>query len=262
MKDILRLRTTVSRIPVITELRADDRYDVIFVCVRYTQLDSVTASLNANSSPALVFVGNNVRACHYASLFPGKKVLFAFTVSAGHREKDRGVGINVKKITIGPAASNESLINDIFSGTGYNVLIEPNMEDYLLCHAAFILPAVFVCYRSDGDLRKLKKESAYLNMLTDASREGYRAIEKAGHEILPETDINYESRSYGRSCFLFFKLMCSTSLGKICASDHAMNAVDEMIALNRDLKAFFRKAGADTPIWNELEKGAVKYLKK
>ena len=54
MKDILRLRTTVSRIPVITELRADDRYYVIFVCVRYTQLDSVTASLNANSSPALV----------------------------------------------------------------------------------------------------------------------------------------------------------------------------------------------------------------
>ena len=261
MKDILRLRTTVSRIPVITELRADDRYDVIFVCVRYTQLDSVTASLNANSSPALVFVGNNVRACHYASLFPGKKVLFAFTVSAGHREKDRVVGINVKKITIGPAASCKSMINDIFSGTGYRVQMEPNMEDYLLCHAAFILPAVFACYRSDGDLRKLKKEHAYLNMLTDASREGYRAIEKAGHEILPKTDSNYESRSYGRSCFLFFKLMCSTPLGKICASDHAMNAVEEMIALNRDLKAFFRKAGAETPIWNELEKGAAKYLK-
>ena len=52
------------------------------------------------------------------------------------------------------------------------------------------------------------------------------------------------------------------SAGKICASDHAMNAVDEMIALNRDLKAFFRKAGAETPIWNELEKGAAKYLKQ
>lgn len=176
MKDILRLRTTVSRIPVITELRADDRYYVIFVCVRYTQLDSVTASLNANSSPALVFVGNNVSAGHYASLFPGKKVLFAFTVSAGHREKDRVVGIIVKKITIGPAASCKSMIKGIFSGTGYHVLMEPNMEDYLLCHAAFILPAVFACYRSDGDLRKLKKEHAYLNMLTDASREGYRAI--------------------------------------------------------------------------------------
>ena len=28
--------------------------------------------------------------------------------------------------------------------------------------------------------------------------------------------------------------MCATSLGKLCTSDHAMNAIDEMSALNRD----------------------------
>ena len=39
--------------------------------------------------------------------------------------------------------------------------------------------------------------------------------------------------------------MFATSLGKLCASDHAMNAVDEMSALNRDLKAFFDETGAD-----------------
>ena len=49
---------------------------------------------------------------------------------------------------------------------------------------------------------------------------------------------------------------------KACIREIFQNAVDEMIALNRDLKAFFRKAGAETPIWNELEKGAAKYLKK
>ena len=32
--------------------------------------------------------------------------------------------------------------------------------------------------------------------------------------------------------------MCATSLGKLCASDHAMNAIDEMSALNRDLRKF------------------------
>ena len=30
------------------------------------------------------------------------------------------------------------------------------MEDYLLCHAAFVLPAAFACYKTDGDLKKLK----------------------------------------------------------------------------------------------------------
>lgn len=55
--------------------------------------------------------------------------------------------------------------------------------------------------------------------------------------------------------------MCATGLGKICASDHAMNATDEMGALARDLEAFYDKNGADYPVWRELEKEAAKYLK-
>ena len=42
------------------------------------------------------------------------------------------------------------------------------------------------------------------------------------------------SKKYRKTCFKIFKLMCGTSLGKICASDHAMNATDEMSALNED----------------------------
>lgn len=55
--------------------------------------------------------------------------------------------------------------------------------------------------------------------------------------------------------------MSATSLGKICASDHAMNAVDEMSALNRDLKAFFDEHGAKYPVWQELEQEVAKHLK-
>lgn len=55
--------------------------------------------------------------------------------------------------------------------------------------------------------------------------------------------------------------MCATSLGKICASDHAMNAVDEMSALNRDLKRFFDEAGAQYPVWKALEAESARYLK-
>ena len=54
--------------------------------------------------------------------------------------------------------------------------------------------------------------------------------------------------------------MCATVLGKICASDHAMNAVDEMSALDRDLKDFFDQNGADYPVWKELEAEAGRYL--
>ena len=264
IKDKFSPCVSVSRVAVVTELKPEDTYDVIFVVMRYTQLSSITELLRANGTKNIVFVGNNVRAAALAASLPEKNVLFAFALSAGHREPDRVASIDLKKITIGQLAgapSNERLIGQIFEGTKYRVVYEPNMGDYLLCHAAFVLPAAFACYKTDSDLKKLKGNTAYLSRILDANIEGYRAIRDAGHTILPKDDTDFEGAAYHRTCMRFFKLMCATSLGKICASDHAMNATDEMSALNRDLKQFFDEHRAKYPVWKELEKEAGKYLK-
>ena len=264
IKHKLKLKEAVSHIPVITKLRPEDVYDVIFVVVGYTQLNSVIENLSDNDTKNIVLVGNNVQVTHYASLLPEKNVMFAFALSAGHREEERVASIDLKKITIGQLKgqpSNEMLIGQIFNGTGYKVVYEPNMEDYLLCHAAFVIPVAFACYYTDGNLKKLKGNDDYLKRVLEAGIEGYRAIEQAGHEILPTSDKNYESSGYRRFCMCFYRLMCATSLGKICASDHAMNAVGEMSALNEDIKKFFDETGAAYPVWQELEKDCKEYLK-
>lgn len=255
--------TSVSRVPVVTGLSPEDTYDVIFVVTRYTQLEPALGTLRENRSRNIVFVGNNVRAAETAAALPGKNVMFAFTGAAGHRESDRVVAADLRKMTIGQlrgAPSNEKLIGEILKGTKYKVTYEPDMEDYLLCHAAFVLPAVFACYKTDGRLKKVKKDAAYLNRLIDANIEGYRAIRSAGREILPEEDRDFEGAAYRRTCLRFFRLICATGLGKICVSDHAMNAVGEMRALNRDLKLFFEETGAPYPVWQELEAECGRYL--
>ena len=263
IKDRFSLYTSVRRIPVVTALAPEDNYDVIFVVARYTQLETVLPALRANGTKNIVFVGNNVRAAETAARLPEKNVLFAFALSAGHRERDRVVSIDLKKITIGPLGgtpSRRQLVEQIFDGTNCKVVYEPNMGDYLLCHAAFVLPAAFACYKTDGDLKKLKGDTAYLNRLIDANLEGYRAIRNAGHEILPKADKDFEGAAYRKTCLRFFKLMCATALGKLCASDHAMNAVDEMSALDRDLKRFFEENGAAYPVWQALEQECGRYL--
>lgn len=204
IKDKFSLRTSVSRIPVVTELAPDAMYDVIFVVLRYTQLDSALDTLRANRTKNIVFVGNNVQTKALAAALPEKNVLFAFALSAGHREADRVVSI---------------------------------------------------------DLKKLRGDTAYLNRVLDANIEGYRAIRDAGHTILPKEDADFEGEKYRKTCLRFFKLMCATSLGKLCASDHAMNAIDEMSALNRDLKKFFDANGAAYPVWQALEAEAGRYLR-
>ena len=105
IKDKFSLRTSVSRIPVVTELAPDAMYDVIFVVLRYTQLDSVLDTLRANRTKNIVFVGNNVqveggwqRRCR------GRTSCLPLALSAGHREVDRVVSIDLKKITIRTAA--------------------------------------------------------------------------------------------------------------------------------------------------------------
>lgn len=264
IKHKLSPRLLVSRIPVVTALQPEDVYDVIFVAVRYTQLAAILPVLQENKTKQIVFLGNNVRAAETAACLPEKTVLFAFASAAGHRESDRVVSADLRKITIGQlrgAPSNEALIGHIFAGTKYRVTYELNMGDYLLCHAAFVVPATFACYKTDGDLKKLKGNTAYLNRLIDANLEGYRAIQAAGHEILPAADKDFESAKYRKTCLRFYQLMCATSLGKTCASDHAMNAVEEMSALNRDLKELFAATGTEYPVWQALEQETGGYLK-
>lgn len=261
---VFPVKSTIQ-IPVVTELAPDDRYDVIFVAARYTQIPAILDVLRANQTKNIVFLGNNVRPENLVATLPEKNVLFAFASSAGHREKDKVVSVDLKKVTIGQlrgAQSNEKQVQDIFDKTGYKVTYEPNMGDYLLCHAAFVLPVAFACYKTDGDLKRLKGDTAYFNKLVDANIEGYLALRNAGHSILPKEDADFEGAKYRQTCVKFFKLMCATGLGKVCASDHAMNAVEEMSALNRDLKKLFEETGAAYPVWKGLEKDAERYLQK
>ena len=263
IRPVFSLRKRTWRIPVIRELKSDDAYDVIFVVMRYTQLDSVIPTLLNNVSENIALIGNDPCAPAYREKLKGKNVLFGFYMAAGHREPDRVVSISLKKITIGQLRddpANEDLIRRIFDGTKIKAIYEPNMEDYLLCHAAFVMPIGFACYHCDGDLKKISRDKAYLHRIIDANIEGYQAIESAGHEILPASDKDYHSEKYRKLCYRVYRIMCSTVIGKICASDHAMNAVEEMAAVNEGLKRFFDAHQASYPTYRELEADARKHL--
>ena len=85
-------------------------------------------------------------------------------------------------------------------------------------------------------------------------------MENAGHSILSESDREYKGARYRKLCFRLYKIICSTKIGKVCASDHALNAIEEMSALNEGLKEFFQETGADCPTYHKLEADAGKYL--
>ena len=256
-------KKTVVRIPMINELKPDDRYDAIFVVVRYTQIDSVLPSIKENVSKNIIFVGNNLRFEEITAELADKNVLFAFASSAGHREKDHIESVTLNKINIGNLKgeqSEEDFVRNIFKGTKFKVSYENNMGDWLLCHAASVIPIAFACYYTDGDMRKVKNDKAYLNRVMDATIEAYKVLEDSGHEILPESDKGYRAPGFRKKYMPFYRFICATKIGKLCTSDHAMNAVDEMSTLNRDLKRYFEQFGEVPAAWTGLENDTNGYL--
>lgn len=263
IKNEFSIKPSCDRIPVISELSSDNEFDVIFVCLRYTQLQSIIDALKNNLTKNIVFIGNNVDAEGFAKALPDKNVMFGFVSSAGHRETDCVVSIDLRKITIGDLknnASNKGLIDKIFSNTKYKMVYEPNIGDYLISHAAFVIPAAFACYYTDGNLKRIKNDKAFIYKIIDANAECYAAVGALGHELLPKGEEDYRSDKYRKMCYQFYKLMCSTVLGKLCASDHAMSAVDEMNVLALELEKMIYKSGIKADTFFELKQYMAKYL--
>ncbi len=258
-------RKTNVKIPVINELKPDDKYDVIFVVVRYTQVVSVFQSLKENVSKNIVFVGNNLKSEALISVLSDKSVLFAFAMSAGHRESGYIRSVSLNKITVGNTTgtpSQEIFIRNVFFGTNYKVVYETNMTDWLLCHAASVIPIAFACYYAKGDIKKLRRDKAYINRIMDATIAAYTVLEDNGHEILPDSDKDFRNPKFKKKYLPFYKFIFATKLGKLCTSDHAMNAVDEMSALNRDFKAYIGRYGDIPKPWTDLERDTNGYLMK
>lgn len=262
IKDKFSFGTKTYPIRVIHQLEAEDAYDVIFVSLRYTQLDSIIDVLKENASKVIIFNGNNPTATEFASQFPNKHILFSFAEVGGNRDGEKVNSFSLHKMTIGgltESTKDQKLINEIFGNTKIRTVYEPNMGDYLICHAAFVVPVCFACYHTDGNLKKIKNDKAYIHRIIDANIECYRAIEKLGHKILPESDRTYNTPNWKRKVFVFYKFMASCSLGKLVASDHALSAIEEMAALSDEMEILLEKAGTGSKAFDELKMDLVRY---
>jgi len=238
----------VKRLPVINELNADDIYDVIIVTLRASQVEDIIDILLRNRSKTIVFVGNDLESKELTYKLSEKDVFFAFYSACGTKKTDHIEIVDLKKVIIGPSDGTDSVKDkalSIFNGTKVKVTYEPMMANYLICHAAFIVPMAYSAYHVNGDLKKMKNDESFTDRVVSAYIEGLRAIENAGIKIVPESDSNYEDESFKINTKKFIKLMYSTVLGKIAISDHAMSAPDEMVSLYEGLEKIYRQTDVD-----------------
>lgn len=255
-------KRSVDHFNVIDKLDENDIYDVIFVVLRFSSLDSIVKIIENNKSKNIVFVGNNMNAEKYMNI-KDKNILFAFFMAAGKKYDGYINSICLNKIEIGRTdgkdISNE-FIKSIFKETKIKLTIENKMNDYLKTHACAVLPLVFASYKVDGNLKLLKKDKEYSLLIMDAIIEGYDVLKKLGYEILPKGE--YENCvNKKEKCAFIYRFMFSNFIGKMCISDHAMSAREEFILLDNEFEKLKKKSKLETKVYDKLRLDFLNYDK-
>ena len=167
---------------VVESVPENTYYDMVFSVMQGQQQGVLIPELAKLNTPLVVLVGNNPCAAkmeaELMSLSPNKKkVLFGFQGTAGVREADSvtcvGLGGSMTVGGLHQAADGETRqkLTIAFGDTGYQLHWEDDMEGWLYCHAAFILPIVYLSYRLNCDLTKAGPDQ--MGDVLAAAEEGY-----------------------------------------------------------------------------------------
>ena len=264
----LQHKETLDRPAVIETISDDQVYDVAFAVMPYNRIGAILEPLAAVHAPLVVMVGNNMSPAEMQKTILEKtvcpkEILFAFQATAGKRDQESGILIcerlGTGNMDIGglhtmPDEQTRQQLEAAFNGSGYRLRWQPDMEAYLICHLAAVLPIAYLTYACNGDLRTAKGKQRKQMRL--ASREAYGMLESQGIPILPAEDEKYyEPGVKGTLMQFVYFLMSKTEMGDLIACAHCRNAWEEMEMLDKAFEEIIAKTPAfPMPNWNGLKK--------
>ena len=259
----LQRKTTIDSVNAVNAL-GGEHFDAAFVVMPYHKLRNALPTICKFHTDMLVLVGNDLSPAEFQDYIqkhaPGvRNILFGFQVSGGKKKENRFVcerfGASYMDIGLLHGQANDELMRQvarIFSGTKYKLNWQADMENYLICHPAAILPIGYLSYICGGDLRKSTRTQR--RMMFEASREAYDFLKASGITIYPKgDDAFYGSGIRGKLMKFLYFVMAKTSIGDLVACEHCRNAVTEM----EEIDLFFVKLmdgypGEKLSVWNEL----------
>ena len=246
----LQRRETLDHPRIIGDVPTEEAFDAVFAVMPYDKIGAILEPLAAIHAPLVVLVGNNMRpAAMQQAILEGtvceKEVLFAFQATAGKRDVENGTlicerlgagAMDIGGLNALPDQATRARLESAFAGTKYKLRWQPDMEAYLICHLAAILPIGYLTYACGGDLRT--STGGQRNMMRMASKEAYGLLRAQGVPILPGGDDAYYAPGVRGTLMQFlYWLMAKTQMGDLIACAHCRNAREEMELLDGAFEA-------------------------
>lgn len=250
--------------PTIAKELPDTHFDLAFSVMQGCQQKNVLSELARANTSIIILVGNNPEAADMereilALSESPKTVLFGFQGTAGIRNTDsvNCLHIGSGSMTVGClhralTVSEQNILIRAFGNSGYKLTFEDDMEGWLYCHAAFILPIVYLSYHYGCNLRKADRKD--ISSMMKAAEEAYCLIDACGVKIRPKGDAEYfKSKPKLTALKAMMYIISKTKLGELAATDHCRNAVTEMEWLDTAFETL-RQAHPEQimPEWEKL----------
>jgi 2-dehydropantoate 2-reductase len=260
IKEAVSGKRTVSKVPLTSELKADDFYDLIILTVRLDQLETIVPILNNNHQCPLVMtlLNNPENPAVLAEKLKEKHLILGFPGEAGTYQNNivNYIQIKQQKTTIGEISGETSgclkEIKTVFKKAGFKMSLSADMEAWLKIHAVFIACISAAIIKENGDPIQLGKEKSTVKIMVRSIWQGFKACQILGMPIAPfNLKMIFMIMPEWFSVLYWQKAMAG-QLGVLGIAPHANKAVTEMKLLAQKVLTLVHSSDFPTPTLDSL----------
>jgi 2-dehydropantoate 2-reductase len=254
---------TVLLVPSVSDVGADDRYDLILVPVRAEQLSSTLPVLAAISDGSdVLFFGNTAGRQDELAAALGNRALFGFPAAGGVRDGAviKYVLISQQKTMLGERDGSTTPrmrdLHGVFSAAGFSTEVSGDIEGWVVAHAAFVVPVAFALYRVGVDPARLAADPATLRLMVCATRQAFTALRCTGNTEIPR-NLRLLYRLPTVFVVAYWRRVLASPRGELWFAAHTRAAPEEMRSLAQQLQEALRPTAHRTPDLDRLLAASV-----
>ncbi len=232
---------------------AGGRFDLVLVPVRAEQFVSTLPVLREMTDGSdVLFFGNTVGRQAELTAALGDRTVFGFPAAGGSLAGPvvRYVRISQQKTMLGEPDGRTSprvrLLRSVLLDAGFPTLISAHIEDWLMAHAAFVVPIAFALYRVGVDPARLAADPVSMRLMVLATRQAFTALRASGNDEIP-TNLRILYGLPTRVVTGYWRRVLNSPRGELWFGAHSRAAPEEMRNLADQLQAALRHTGHPTP---------------
>jgi len=249
---------TIARVPVVERLGTEDSYNLVMVIMGKNYIPSILPTLASNNAtPNILFMGNNAAGPNELVEALGReRVLLGFPKLSGAIYGHVVRYLTGKRPALifgeldGKMSQRIVCLKEMFEGAGFSVDVSPNMDAWLKCHVAIILPLAGAYIRAGRSLKELSKDKQSIDLMFRAMREGFRVLKKLGFPVTPGILKMFEWLPLWVLVPFMQRVLKTKRMEYAFA--HGPRARNEMKVLAEEFREIIRSSSVQTPAYDEL----------